>query len=300
MIDMHNKTVLVTGANSGVGFVAAKGLAEAGAEIVMVCRDARRGEEAQARIAERATGPPPQLFIADLSSQEEIRDLARDIHLAHDQIDVLLNNAGGVFAKRELTADGIEKTFATNHLAPFLLTNLLLDLVKAAPAGRVITVATEVYAKQLDFANLQGERSYQFFKAYQRSKLSNILFAFELARRLEGSAATSNAVSPGPSKTGFGNNISGPVGLLLKLMKRLPIFGSAENGAKTLIYAAADPQLPGVTGRFFFESKELATKPVTHDSGIAARLWSVSDELCGLTTAPPQAELLATATAPAG
>ena len=209
MIDMHNKTVVVTGANSGVGFLAAKHLAEAGAEIVMVCRDAGRGEEARARIAESATGPPPELFVADLSSQEEIRDLARDIRFAYDQIDVLLNNAGGVFAKRELNADGIEKTFATNHLAPFLLTNLLLDLVQAAPAGRVVTVATEIDANKLDFANLQGERSYQFFTAYQRSKLSNILFSFELARRLEGTTATFNAVSPGPSETGFGNNISG-------------------------------------------------------------------------------------------
>jgi NAD(P)-dependent dehydrogenase (short-subunit alcohol dehydrogenase family) len=281
MIDMHSKTVLVTGANSGIGFVTACRLAEAGAEIVMVCRDTRRGGEARTRIAERATGPPPQLFIADLSSQEEIRDLARDIHFAYDHIDVLLNNAGGVFAKRELSADGIEKTFATNHLAPFLLTNLLLDLVQAAPAGRVVTVATEVYAKKLDFANLQGERSYQFFTAYQRSKLSNILFSFELARRLEGTTATSNAVSPGPSKTGFGNNISGPVGLLLRLAKRLPIFGSAEKGARTLIYAATDPELARVTGRFFFKSKELDTKPITRDSAIAARLWRVSDELCG-------------------
>jgi len=291
MIDMHNKTVVVTGANSGVGFLAAKHLAEAGAEIVMVCRDAGRGEGARARIAESATGPPPELFVADLSSQEEIRDLARDIRFAYDQIDVLLNNAGGVFAKRELTADGIEKTFATNQLAPFLLTNLLLDLVKAAPAGRVVTVATEVYAKKLDFANLQGERSYQFFRAYQHSKLSNILFSFELARRLEGSTATSNAVSPGPSKTAFGNNIRGPVGLLLRFMKRLPVFGSAEKGARTLIYAASEPELAGVTGRFFFKSQELATKPVTHDGDIAARLWSVSAELCGLGTTPPLVEL---------
>jgi NAD(P)-dependent dehydrogenase (short-subunit alcohol dehydrogenase family) len=282
MIDMHNKTVLITGANSGVGFVTATRLAEAGAEIVMVCRDPRRGDEARGRIAETATGPPPQLFIADLSSQEEIRDLARDIHSAHDRIDVLLNNAGGVFAKRELNADGNEKTFATNHLAPFLLVNLLLDLVKAAPAGRIVTVASEVYAKKLDFANLQGGRSYQFFKVYKASKLCNVLFTFELGRRLEGTSTTSNAVSPGPSKTGFGNNITGPVGLLLRLMKRLPIFGSAEKGARTLIYAAADPSLDGVSGRFFYKSKELATKPVTHDNGIAARLWSVSEELTGL------------------
>jgi NAD(P)-dependent dehydrogenase (short-subunit alcohol dehydrogenase family) len=147
MIDMHNKTAVVTGANSGVGLVTAKQLAETGAEIVMVCRDPERGETARAQIAESATGPAPQLFIADLSSQAEIRDVARDLHLAHDRIDVLLNNAGSVFNKRARSIDGIEKTFATNHLAPFLLTNLLLDLLLAAPAARVVTVATEIYSR---------------------------------------------------------------------------------------------------------------------------------------------------------
>jgi NAD(P)-dependent dehydrogenase (short-subunit alcohol dehydrogenase family) len=166
MIDMHNKTVVVTGANSGVGFVTAKQLAEAGAEIVMVCRDPARGETARAQIVEIAAGPAPQLFIADLSSQAEIRDLARDIHLAYDRIDVLLNNAGSVFNKGARRVDGIEKTFATNHLAPFLLTNLLQDQLLAAPAARVVTVATEIYSRKLDFENLQGERSYNFFKAY--------------------------------------------------------------------------------------------------------------------------------------
>jgi NAD(P)-dependent dehydrogenase (short-subunit alcohol dehydrogenase family) len=182
--DMHGKIVLVTGANSGVGFAAAAELAAAGAEIAMVCRDRRRGEEAHARIADIARGATPQLLIADLSSQAEIRGLALEIGARFDHIDVLLNNAGGVFARRELTLDGVERTFATNHLAPFLLTNLLLDWVCAAPAGRVVTVATEVYGKNLAFDNLQGEQHYQFFKVYQQSKLANILFAFELARRL--------------------------------------------------------------------------------------------------------------------
>jgi NAD(P)-dependent dehydrogenase (short-subunit alcohol dehydrogenase family) len=135
MIDMHNRTVRVTGANSGVGFVTAKQLAEAGAEIVMVCRDPGRGEAARAQLAEIAAGPAPQLFIADLSSQEQIRDVARDLHVAYDRMDVLLNNAGSVFNKGARSIDGIEKTFATNHLAPFLLTNLLQDLLLAAPAA---------------------------------------------------------------------------------------------------------------------------------------------------------------------
>jgi NAD(P)-dependent dehydrogenase (short-subunit alcohol dehydrogenase family) len=290
---MYGKLVLVTGANSGVGFAAAKQLAESGAAIVLVCRDRPRGEEAQARIAGVASGPGPELLIADLSSQAEIRALAGEVNARFDHIDVLLNNAGGIFAKRRLGVDGIEQTFATNHLGPFLLTNLLLDLVVAAPAGRVVIVATEVYAKKLDFANLQGERSYQFFKAYQRSKLSNILFAFELARRLEGTNATSNAVSPGPTKTRFGDNISGPVGLLLRSMKRLPIFGSPEKGAQTLIYASAAPELAGVTGRLFFKSHEIQTKPVTHDGEVAAHLWSASEALCGPTplTVPARSSL---------
>lgn len=284
MIDMHTKTVVVTGANSGVGLVTAKQLAQAGAEIVMVCRDPGRGETARAQIAESATGPPPQLFIADLSSQDEIHDLARDIHFAHDRIDVLLNNAGSVFNKGERSIDGIEKTFATNHLAPFLLTNLLLDLVRAAPAARVVTVATEIYARKLDFANLQGERSYNFFKAYQQSKLCNVLFAYELARRLDDTNVTSNVVSPGPSKTGFGANMTGPAHTFTRIMKATPRFGTPEKGARTLIYAATAPELEGVTGHFYYKERELATKPITHDTEIAARLWQISDELCGLGT----------------
>jgi NAD(P)-dependent dehydrogenase (short-subunit alcohol dehydrogenase family) len=288
MIDMHDKTVVVTGANSGVGFVTAKRLAETGAEVVMVCRDPGRGETARAQIAETATGPAPQLFIADLSSQAEIRDVASDIHFAHDRIDVLLNNAGSVFNKGERSIDGIEKTFATNHLAPFLLTNLLEDQLLAAPAGRVVTVATEIYSRKLDFGNLQGERSYNFFKAYQQSKLCNVLFAFELARRLDGTNVTSNAVSPGPSKTGFGANMTGPARIFTRIMKATPRFGTAENGARTLVYAATAPELDGVTGRFYYKEKELATKPVTRDAEFAARLWQISEEMCGLAKGPHQ------------
>jgi retinol dehydrogenase 12 len=279
-MDMHHKTVLVTGANSGVGFEAAKTLAQQGAKIVMVCRDRQRGERARALLADAASAGAPDLMFADLSSQAQVRRLAEEVTARYERIDVLLNNAGSVFAKRELTVDGIEKTFATNHLAPFLLSNLLLDLVRAAPAGRVVTVSSEIYARKLAFENLQGERSYQFFKAYQRSKLCNVLFAFELARRLTGSRATSNVVSPGPSKTGFGEGMTGAAGVFARTMKRTPRFGSAEKGARTLIYAAAEPELEGISGRFFYKSKELATKPVTHDVALAGRLWQLSEVLC--------------------
>jgi retinol dehydrogenase 14 len=295
MIDMHNKTVVVTGANSGVGFATAQRLAEAGAEIVMVCRDPGRGETARARIAKSATGPSPQLFIADLSSQDEIHDLARDIHLTHDGIDVLLNNAGSVFNKGERSVDGIEKTFATNHLAPFLLTNLLQDQLLAASAARVVTVSSEIYSRKLDFDNLQGERSYNFFKAYQQSKLCNVLFAFELARRLDDTNVTSNVVSPGPSKIGFGANMTGPAHTFTRIMKATPRFGTPEKGARTLVYAATDPELVGVTGHFYYKEKELATKPVTHNTDIAAHLWQISAALCGIGTGAQENAPTATA-----
>ena len=276
---MRERTVLITGANSGVGFAAASELAEQGARIVMVCRNRERGEDARAQLAERSRGEAPELFIADLSSQAEVRALAVRLRRDHERIDVLLNNAGSVFAKRELSADGIEKTFATNHLAPFLLTNLLLGLLRASPSARVVTVASEIYSRKLDFDNLQGERSYQFFKAYQRSKLCNVLFAYELARRL-GPELTSNVVSPGPSKTGFGGDMTGLPLLFTKVMKSTPRFGPAEKGARTLIYAASSPDLATVSGRFFYKSKELQTKPITHDLAAATRLWQVSEELC--------------------
>jgi NAD(P)-dependent dehydrogenase (short-subunit alcohol dehydrogenase family) len=282
---MGAQTVLITGANSGVGFAAARVLAGRGDRLLMLCRDRGRGEAARADLEAVATGPAPWLYLADLSSQAEIRRVAEEIRDDHAHIDVLVNNAGGVFSKRELTADGIERTFATNHLAPFLLTNLLLDAVLAAPRGRVVSVATEVYAKRLDFANLQSERSHQFFKAYQRSKLGNILFAFELARRLEGTSATSNAVSPGPSRTRFGDDLTGAARLVPKVMKRLPVFGSAEEGARTVVYAATAPELDGVSGRFFFKSREYETKPITHDAKLAGRLWRHSEQLCGLVPA---------------
>jgi retinol dehydrogenase 14 len=282
---MAARTVLVTGANSGVGFAAAQVLAQRGARVLMVCRDRTRGEDARARLEILATGAAPRLYLADLASQAEIRRVAEEIRDDHAHIDVLLNNAGAVFSKRDLTADGIERTFAINHLAPFLLTNLLLEAILAAPHGRVVTVATEVYAKRIDFANLQSERSHQFFRAYQRSKLCNILFAFELARRLQGTSATSNAGSPGPSRTRFGDNMTGAAGLFPTVMKRLPMFSSPEKGAQTLVYAATAPELDGVSGRFFFKSKEYRTKPITHDREVAARLWHLSEQLCGLVSA---------------
>ena len=281
---MQDKTVLITGASSGVGLGCALHMAEQGARVAMVCRDHMRGSTARAEVAKYAAGPDPLLFFADLSSQAEIHELSQEIHGQFESIDVVLNNAGAIFAHRELTCDHIERTFATNHLAPFLLTHLLFDLVLSAPAGRIVNVASEFHGSLLDFNNLQGERSYNFFSAYNRSKLCNILFTYELARRVAGSTVTVNCVSPGPTVTRFGDNMSGLPALIPFVMKRIPfLLGDPrypEQGAKTLDYAASSPSLEGVSGRFFLRRGERPTKPITYDENVARRLWSVSEELC--------------------
>jgi retinol dehydrogenase-14 len=281
-MSMIGKRVLVTGANSGIGLWTARSLAEQGAEVVLVCRDADRGAAVHSELTGMALAPP-SLLLADLSSQDAVRRLAAEVQTAFDHIDVLVNNAGSVFSKRELTVDGIEKTFAVNHLAPFLLTNLLLEMVAAAPQGRIVTVASEAHAARIDFANLQGERKYQFFKAYAASKTTNILFTYELARRVPGSRLTVNAVSPGPSRTHFGNNLTGAAAAFPKIMKRMPFFHSGQEGSRVVVFAASDPDLTGITGQFFMKSKPRKSKPVTHDQSVAARLWSVSEELTSST-----------------
>ena len=280
---MNGKTVLITGANSGIGFATAAALAARGAGIIMVCRDRERGGAARDKIAALATGAAPVLLIADLSIQAAIRDLAREVRARCSAIDVLINNAGSVYARRELTLDGIEKTFATNHLAPFLLTHLLLEQLKAAPAARVVNVASALHNAKPDFLdNLQGERRYQFLSAYRLSKLGVILFTYELARRLEGTGITVNCLEPGPSRTRFGDNMSGMAGLFPRIMKRLPFFHSAEVGAATVIFAASSPALDGVTGAYFAKSKRARSKPITYDRSIALRHWAISEALTGL------------------
>jgi NAD(P)-dependent dehydrogenase (short-subunit alcohol dehydrogenase family) len=206
---MTGKNVVVTGASSGLGLTASMLLAEQGARVAMVCRNPRRAWFMRGEIAKYATGPQPILFLADLSSQTQIRSLATELGGAFDHIDVLINNAGAMFVQRELTEDGMEKTFAVNHLAPFLLTSLVFDLVQAAPAGRIVTVASSSHSSRLDFENLQGERRYNFLAAYNRSKLCNILFTYELARRLRGTRVTANCLSPGPTATRLGDNMAG-------------------------------------------------------------------------------------------
>ena len=246
----------------------------------MVCRDPERGRSAMNRIAQVATGPAPTLLIADLSSQDATRALADEVRSRFSRIDVLINNAGAIFARRELSVDGIEKTFAVNHLAPFLLTRLLFDLVRAAPAGRVIMVASEIHGGSLDFNNLQGERHYNFLGAYIRSKLENILFTYELARRAKRTGVTVNCLSPGPTATRFGANLDGLPGLFPRVLKRIPfLFIAPEKGARTSVYLASSAEVAGISGRFFFKSRETRTKPITYDMAVARHLWEISEEL---------------------
>lgn len=281
------KNILVTWANSGLGFASACALAKLGATIIMVCRNESRGITARDKIARVARGAPPVSLIADLSSQAAVRNLTQEVRARFQRIDVLINNAGAIFAYRELTVDGIEKTLAVNHLAPFLLANLLLDLVLAAPAGRIVTVVADPFISTLDFDNLQSEKGHKFLAAYFRSKLANILFTYELARRLEGTSVTANCASPGPTLTRFGDNLQGGPALfhpILAPLKRIPfLFYSAEKGAETQIYLASSPEVAKLSGRYFFRGREKSTKAITHDRELAARLWKVSEELCART-----------------
>jgi retinol dehydrogenase 12 len=278
------KSVLITGASSGIGLWTARALAAAGADLILLCRDGQRGAAVRDELADSATNTP-DLVIADLSSQQQIRDVAKDVQRRYDHLDVLVNNAGAVFARRELSADGIELTLAVNHLAPFLLTNLLLGMLTAAPQGRVVTVSSEAHARSLDFDNLQGEKRHQFLKAYAASKTANILFTYEIARRLEGTQVTANAVSPGPSRTGFGDNLTGAAAAFPKVMKKMPFFHSAEKGARVVVYACVEPSLSALSGQFFMNNKPRESKPVTHSTEAAERLWRLSERLTGIASA---------------
>lgn len=277
---MNGKTVLITGANSGLGYETARQLAARGAEVVMVARDPERGRLARANVAEAATGKPPTLLIADLSSQSSVRALANEVSAEFSHIDVLINNAGAVFSRRELTVDGIEQTFALNHLAPFLLTQLLFHLVQAAQGGRIVNVSSEIHSGSLDFDNLQGEKHYNFLQAHYQSKLENILFTYELARRAKDGRVSVNSLSPGPIKTHFGDNLQGLSRLFPLFMKNIPfLFAAPEIGARTSVYLASSPDVAGVSGRFFMRSRDIPSKPISYDRNVARRLWDISEEL---------------------
>jgi NAD(P)-dependent dehydrogenase (short-subunit alcohol dehydrogenase family) len=273
---MSGKVVMVTGANSGMGREISLGLARLGATLVMVCRDAERGETARAGVQQQTGNTNVELLIADLSSQQSIRHLVQEFESRHDRLHVLINNAGASLPRRVETVDGLETIFATNHLGPFLLTNLLLPvLTKSAPA-RIVNVSSGAQAMgKLDFDDLQAARSYNEIRVYNQSKLANIVFTYELARRIAGAGVTANAVEPGFVKT----NLKVPFPYSIFSFMR----GKAVDGAKPTLFLASSAEVEGISGKFF-NNKGVPTKstPSSYDENLARRLWQVSAELTKL------------------
>ena len=283
---MAGRVCLVTGASSGIGRATAAGLAERGATVLMHGHDPQRSVEALAEMrAGAGGGGSAELFTADLSSMAEVRRLAEEVLERSDRLDVLVNNAGVMPFQRRLTVDGYEYGFALNHLAPFLLTVLLLDRLKASAPARVVTVSSATHRRaRLDFDDLHGERSFSGMAAYGESKLANVLFTYELARRLEGSRVTANCLHPGAVATGLFRRRSGALGRLIRLAGTLarPLLRSPRRGAETVIYLSVSPEVENVSGRYFEDRAERPSSEASHDLATARRLWEVSERLTGL------------------
>jgi NAD(P)-dependent dehydrogenase (short-subunit alcohol dehydrogenase family) len=286
--NMNGKVCLVTGGTNGIGKATAQALAQMGATVVVVGRDAQKAAQVTMEIQATSGNQNVDWLLADLSSQQDIRRLAAEFKSTYSQLHVLINNAGGTFMTRQLSVDGIEMTFALNHLAYFLVTNLLLDTIKASAPGRIINVSSDAHSGgKIDFDNLQGERSYSGIGPYGNTKLANILFTTELARRLEGTGVTVNALHPGLVSTGFGKNNPG---LLMKIMGLvIPLIArSPEKGAETSIYLASSPVVQNITGKYFVDCKVTQPAPQATESGVARKLWDVSAEMVRLADAVPE------------
>ncbi len=278
---MHGKTVLITGGNSGIGFETALALATAGATVAFTSRDPHRGEHAADEIRRR-TSVQPHLMPLDLASFASIRAFAADFLERFDSLHVLINNAGLVLSERTETEEGYETTFGVNHLGHFLLTHLLLDRFKASAPARIINVSSRAHRFArggLDFDDLQLTSRYGGMKAYARSKLANIYFTRELARRLQGTGVTVNALHPGSLATGFGRDgdVKGAFGWLFSLAR--PFLRSPQKGAQTSIYLASAPEVEGVSGKYFADSKEAEPTSIARDDEAARRLWEASEAL---------------------
>jgi retinol dehydrogenase 14 len=275
---MAGKTVLITGGTAGIGKATALGLATMGAHVAITGRDPARTEAAAGEI-HAAGGGQVDAFVADLSSQSEVRRLADEVLQRLSRIDVLVNNAGGYWNTRHITVDGLEHTLALNHLAPFLLTHLLLDRLTHSAPARVVTVSSHAHADgRIDFDDLQGERSYSGARAYNQSKLANVLFTYELARKLRATSVTANALHPGVVNTSFGADDPSSVQRLLVPFMR-PFMKTPAEGAATPIHLASAPDLERVTGRYFANSKPKKSSQRSYDQATAARLWQVSADL---------------------
>jgi NAD(P)-dependent dehydrogenase (short-subunit alcohol dehydrogenase family) len=276
---MDNKVCMVTGANAGIGKQTAAELARRGAHVVMVARSRERGEIARADIISLTGNNRVDLLVADLSSQAAIRAMVAEFKGAYERLDVLVNNAGAFFQQRQESIDGIEMTFALNHLGYFLPTVLLWDMLSAGEPARVVNVSSDAHRNaRINFNDLQSKRWYQGFRAYGQSKLANVLFTYELNRRRGGAAVAINAVHPGFVASNFGKNNSGVVGLFMK-----PLFGlfgrSVEEGAATSVYLAVAAEVEGFSGGYFVDRQAVKSSPLSYDQAVAQKLWDVSEEL---------------------
>ena len=277
-MSMQGKTVVITGATSGIGEVAAIHLAEQGARIVFTARDSVRADATMVKLKQANPAADHAVHMADLSTLAEMKRIGTEL-AREPQIDVLVNNAGALFNKRQETADGLEMTFAVNHMAYFVITNLLLPRLK--PGARIVTTASNAHrGAKLDFDDLQTRRGYVGFPVYSKSKLANILFNRELARRAP-AGVTANALHPGFVATRFGDNSGGLMRTVLKVAKPIGAI-SPEEGAKTIIYLASSPAVAGVTGEYFYECKIAAPTKEAQNDADARRLWEMSEQIAGL------------------
>ena len=277
---MQGKVVVITGATSGIGQVAAEKLAGMGARIVQVARDKTRGEAALERLRQMAPGVKHSIHYADMSRLTQMKQVADAIAEAEPRIDVLINNAGAMFSSRQVTGDRLEMTFALNHMAYFVLTHRLRDRLAASAPARVVNTSSDAHRRaQLDFSDLQSAQGYAGFSVYGRSKLCNILFTRELARRLAGTGVTANCLHPGFVATRFGNQSGGALALGIRLAKILAL--SPQKGAETIVYLASSPEVANATGGYYYKCRLTTPTREAQDDNSAQRLWMESAKLAG-------------------
>lgn len=274
--EMRGKVCVVTGASSGLGRATASGLAKLGATVILACRDQQRGKAALEEIQATSGSKTVELMLVDLSAQQAIRSIAAEFEQRHDKLDVLINNAAIFKNKRVVTADGLETMFATNHLGPFLLTNLLLERLKNAPSSRVLTI-TAPSTTPLHFDDLQGKQKFNAFEAFGASKMCNLLFTYELARRLSGTRVSANAIHPGLVRSNLMREAAAPVRWMTALISAPP-----ERAARVPVYYASSPEVEGLTGKFCKDRRAIDSDAYSRNPEIQKRLWDVSLTLTGL------------------
>ncbi|MEN4013154.1 MAG: SDR family oxidoreductase [Chloroflexota bacterium] len=278
---LKDKKVLITGGSDGIGKVSAEEIAKMGAHVIIVGRNPQKSQQVAAEIRQSSGNEKVDYLVGDLSLQAEVRRVAAEYRQRYDQLHVLLNNAGAFFTKRQVTREGLEMTYALNHIAYFLLTHLLLDLLEKSAPARIVNVSSGAhFGGKINFADLNMQKGYNGWRAYANSKLMNVLFTYELARKLEGSRVTANVLHPGFVATQFGKNNGGLVRPAMAVIHLGAI--SPRKGAETNVYLAASREVEGVSGKYFYEKKALPSSAASYDEAAARRLWEISLEACGL------------------